>query len=373
MSRPLAGLLVALLATFVAAPSTTFAATNALSAPAASPVSGSAGTVVTLAVSYDGSHPASSVSASLGSASPSLGSLSVPLVRTSGTATVGRWTGVAVPPPGTWTVRFTAVVAKGNAPSLDGPTITVMNLAPTPRVSAKLDVAPQTSEPISDGAAGEDGSGDGGGSAQAPAITPAAIPATSPAINPVPSSTTQAVPAASEPAIPAAQAEEQPPSAPAPRPWQTSPAPDLGATGAHTVPSAFDVSPSLRGSGSASPLPAAELTGGDSWTLPTVMTLAVTLASLLAIAGVGMLVAGRRRQETATAGVVQASTSGDEADDPIVAAMGIAPETALLARRARRLRDSMDERAARGVGPRELDPLRPSQTPTRSRRRAPKR
>ncbi|MEO8510731.1 MAG: hypothetical protein ABI534_05765 [Chloroflexota bacterium] len=365
MSRPLVGLLIAVLATFVAAPSTSFAAANTLSAAVASPTSGSAGTVVSLAVDYDGAHPASSISASLGT-------LSVTLTLGSGTASAGRWTGVAAPPPGTWTVRFTARAAQGPATSLDGPTVTILAVAPVPGISPKVDAAPRTSEPISDGAAGEDGSG-GSGGAQAPAVTPLAIPASPPAVDPIPPTTTQPLPAASASAAPAVPSEDQPPSAPAPRPADTSRAPDLGPAGARPASSAFDVAPSQRGAGSASPLPAAELAGGDTWTLPTVMSLAVTLACLLAIAGVGMLVAGRRRQETATAAMVEPGVSAPEADDPIVAAMGIAPETALLARRARRLRDSMDERAARGVGPIELDPPR-AQSPARLRgRRAPKR
>jgi hypothetical protein len=118
----------------------------------------------------------------------------------------------------------------------------------------------------------------------------------------------------------------------------------------------------------ASPVPATELAGGDASTLPTAMMLAIALASLLAAAGIGMLVAGRRRQETTAASTTARDASIPEADDPIVAAMGIAPETALRARRARRLRDSMDERAARGVGPSELDPPRVL-TPAKPRRR----
>ena len=188
---------------------------------------------------------------------------------------------------------------------------------------------------------------------------------------PAPPTTTQPGPAASAPAAPAIDGEAQLPSAGASPPTRTSQAPEHDPMRAGPASSAFDVAPSLRGTGSSSPVPAAELPGDETWTLPTVMTLAVTLASLLAIAGVAMLIAGRRRQEAAA--VAGPGASAPEADDPIVAAMGIAPETALRARRARRLRDSMDERAARGVGPRELDPLRPSQTPTRSRRRAPKR
>lgn len=368
MSRPLVGLLIAALATFVAAPSSASAASNVLSAGTASPISGKAGTVVTLAVSYDGAHPATSVSASVGT-------LRVTLVRTSGSATSGRWTGVALPTPGTWTVRFSAGVTQGNTPSLDGPTITILAITPVAGGSPTLGVASPPSEQISDGASDDDGSGDGGGGVQAPALTPPqAIPAASPAANPAPPITTHPDPAASASAAPAVDREAQPPSAPAAEapPTHNSHVPQHDPMRAGPASSAFDVAPSLRGAGTSSPAPAAELPGDDTWTLPTVMTLAVTLASLLAIAGVGMLVAGRRRQETAAA--AETGASAPAADDPIVAAMGIAPETALRARRARRLRDSMDERAARGTGPREIDAPLPATRSTRSRpRRAPKR
>lgn len=371
MSRPLVGLLIAMLATLVAAPSTALAAGNALSAASVSPISGKAGTVVTLGVTYDGTHPATSVSASVGA-------LHVTLSRTSGTATAGRWTGVTIPPAGTWLVRFSAAVVQGNAPSLDGPTITILPGTSTTGDSPTRAVASLSPEPISDGTSANDGSGDGGSAPAPPPVTPQAVPATSPTASAAPPATTQQGPAASASAAPAVKPQAPLPSAAAVLPpMHTSHAPQDDSMRAGPASSAFDVVPSLREAGSGSPVPAAELPGEDAWALPTAMTLAVTLASLLAIAGVLMLVAGRRRQETAAAAVAQQAAPASEADDPIVAAMGIAPAIALRARRARRLRDSMDERAARGTGPAEID--EPLATPRQSRsirerpRRAPKR
>lgn len=368
MSRPLVGLLIAVLVTFVAAPSTSLAAANSLSAAAVSPTSGGPGTVVTLAVTYTGSHPATSVRAMVGA-------ITVPLVRTSGTENEGRWSGATTPPVGTWRVTFTARTDQGNAPSLDGATVTILAAVAPPSVSPKLSIAPSASEPIGDGANGNDGSGDGAGGAPAPAATSQAAPAAPPSANPVPPPTTRPNVTASRSAAPAGEnGTAQPPSAAASSPSDTSEAmegrsaPAVPRASASSASSASHVSPSLSGTGSSAPVPGRASRGEDAWLLPTIMTLTVTLASLLAIAGAGMLLSGRRRQETEAASAP--SVSLPAADDPIVAAMGIAPETALRARRARRLRDALDERAATESALSELDP---PVKPTRTRpRRSPK-
>ena len=378
MSRPLAGLLIAILATFAAAPSTVFAAANTLADPHVSPAGGTAGTVITLAVSYTGSHGTDAVTASVGGRM-------VPLARVSGTARAGRWSGAAVPPIGTWPVVFSAAPSKGNQPVLPGTSITIAAAPVVPTVGPSVGPAPgggAASAPAAT-AAPAPGSGEGDPAAtQAPggAVQPAPV---APSTDPVPVTTAQ----------PAAGAGTVAPTggngaAPAPPSVGDPSTPSAATGGPGTSPgygmpaaSGGHASPSQGSAGTPAPLPGTELGDRTPW-VPAIVTLGVTMAGLLALAGFAVWLAGRRRaaEETDQAGRAAASSAsragmrvgraGDlGSDDPIMGALGISPETALRARRARRLRDSLDRREP-GSRPKELDPPR---DPLRTQRRRTKR
>jgi hypothetical protein len=97
------------------------AAPNQLSSPVVTPTSGDTNTTFSFSVHYTGAA-ATSVTALVGSKT-------IPLSLTSGSATDGTYTGSSKLASGTWSVTFTAVAAKRNSPTLAGPTLTV---APPP-------------------------------------------------------------------------------------------------------------------------------------------------------------------------------------------------------------------------------------------------
>ena len=118
--------IVAVLATIAAltgAPSIASGAGNTLAAPTASPTSGSAATVFTLAVSYDGNWPATAVTVSVAG-------VTLPLARVDGTAERGTWAVATELPAGTWIPTFSALAADGNATTVVGPTVTVTGAPP---------------------------------------------------------------------------------------------------------------------------------------------------------------------------------------------------------------------------------------------------
>jgi hypothetical protein len=344
VSRPLVGLLIAVLATFVAAPSASLAASNTLSAATITPTSGPVGTVVTLAVTYDGSHPASAVTATVAG-------ISLPLARVSGTTSSGRWSGTVTLPAGSWPVTFRAVTARGKAPTLDGFVIVISAAPaapPAPRQAASDPPAPAPAP-------------GGGTTTAAPPATPAPVPAVSPNSNPAELPTSEPQPSAAVTAAPTEGNGGALPSAPAALPSDPDTGFGGGAPGAVSGSSASQLAPTQRASASEPPTLATDSESADSWLMAMAVTLGITGACLLVIAFGGFLF-GRRREpeeETAAEWPVQA-------DDPIVAALGISPETALRARRARRLRDSLDERASRTANPPAAPPIgNPSRRGTR--------
>jgi len=108
------------------APSAAFAAINNLSAPQASPRSGTTSTTFQFAVTYQGAHPATSVRVAVANRS-------LAMTLASGSAISGTWTASATLPASlSWAVTFVATVSKGNAPSLSGGTVSVAGPISTP-------------------------------------------------------------------------------------------------------------------------------------------------------------------------------------------------------------------------------------------------
>ena len=138
------------------------AAPNQLFGPTASPTSGGTSTVFNLGVHYVGAHPATSVTAVVGART-------IALSLTSGSADDGTYAGSSTLPAGTWTVTFHALAAKGNSPSLTGPTVTVAGPAPSPKPTPVPTVAPRAPTKTA---------------APRPAATPVATPAPTPAVPP---------------------------------------------------------------------------------------------------------------------------------------------------------------------------------------------
>ena len=129
-----AALLVLVLAS---APAPALAA-SVLSDASVTPTSGTTATVFTFGVHYSSTgspaQPAQSVSAQVGS-------VTVTLVRVSGSANDGTWQGTATLPAGTWDVIFSAVSASPPAPLL-GPQVTVTG-PPTPTPAPPPTPTPQ--------------------------------------------------------------------------------------------------------------------------------------------------------------------------------------------------------------------------------------
>jgi hypothetical protein len=158
-------LLVLAIATVISgAPSAAFGAgSNVLSAPTASPVSGTTATLFTLSVRYAGGSPALSVRASIAN-----GVLSMALV--SGSPSEGTWRATTVLPYGAWPTSFHAVANQGRNPSIAGPTVSVgipVASLPPSGTDSPADSGPPA--PPSDGPETVEG--------ETPASTPTAAPA----------------------------------------------------------------------------------------------------------------------------------------------------------------------------------------------------
>ena len=177
------------------------AAPNQLSSPLVTPTSGDTNTTFSFSVHYAGAA-ATSVTALVGSKT-------IPLSLTSGSATDGTYTGSSKLASGTWNVTFIAVAAKRNSPTLSGPTVTVAPTAPPP--------AP-TPVPV-------------------PTVVPTAIP------TPVPA----AVPPAPKPAAPPAVAPAAPPVAVIPASGTPLPVAAVPAGSLAAAPSAAGVASVIPG------------------------------------------------------------------------------------------------------------------------------
>ncbi len=128
MSWRRALIVLAMLAALVMAPSSVLAAKpNELLSASTVPTSGTVSTLFLLSVRYvsDAGNPATAVTATVAGQT-------ILMANTSGTALDGTWTAVTLLPAGTWTVIYTAVVAKGPVPTLKGGTVTVAGSQPTP-------------------------------------------------------------------------------------------------------------------------------------------------------------------------------------------------------------------------------------------------
>lgn len=137
------GLVLAAMAALGGAPSAASAASaNPIVAAAVSPTSGTIATIFRLSVDY---HAADGTSALAVSAS--VADRAVELLRTSGTAASGTWTGtVTALPPGTWPVSFRADVQQGKDATLAGPVISVTG--PATSVEPAAPSAPEPTAPV---------------------------------------------------------------------------------------------------------------------------------------------------------------------------------------------------------------------------------
>jgi hypothetical protein len=153
---------------------------NQLSAPTVSPTKGEVTTTFTFSVHYVGRNPATSVTVVVGSRT-------IQLALTAGSATAGMYAGSSQLPAGSWPVTFNAVATKGNPPTISGGTVTVVGPTPSPKptvapvrtsapTAAPTSVTKATTPPSTTSA-----SGGGGGAVSHPQATPvpaAAGPAT---------------------------------------------------------------------------------------------------------------------------------------------------------------------------------------------------
>lgn len=121
-------LVLAIIAALFGAPTNVSAAGNELSAAQAGPGSGTTATTFTFKVTYDGRFPATSVTTSVAGRT-------LAMSRVSGSPSSGTWSASTTLPAGTWPVTFSAVPERGNSPSLVGPTVMV-TAAVTPPPSA---------------------------------------------------------------------------------------------------------------------------------------------------------------------------------------------------------------------------------------------
>lgn len=166
MRRPFLLCLV-LAAVVCGSPSATSAAgANVLSAPHASPPSGTILTPFSLGVTYEGGFPALSVTVSVAGTT-------LPMLLVDGGPTHGTWSVTTFLPQGSWATTFRAVASQGKSPSTVGPAILVGEMA-TPSVPT-----PTKATTVQTPAAEDPGSTpDGGGAPPAGTQAPAAPVAT---------------------------------------------------------------------------------------------------------------------------------------------------------------------------------------------------
>ena len=128
MSRRRASTILAVLAALMMAPSSVSAAKpNELTAASVQPTSGSTATTFVLSVRYrsGAGNPASAVTATVAGRTLLMGIIS-------GTSVDGIWTVTTQLPVGSWTVTYSAEVAKGPTPTVGGGTVTVTANQPSP-------------------------------------------------------------------------------------------------------------------------------------------------------------------------------------------------------------------------------------------------
>lgn len=324
-------LVLAIGAALVGAPSHASAASNTLLGAEVTPTSGTTATSFVFTVRYEGRFAATRVEATAGPTA-------VALVRISGTALDGAWRGSSHVPAGTWPVTFAAVALQGSAPSLAGPTLTVVPDAPAA-------TAPSTSSPLP-GAGGStiDSTTSGaGGTASSPSLAPAA-----PIASPSPPAAQLPV-ATAAPSTTRALAPGQPvttvPGAPTP----------MSAPGGPGASGNGGAGPAARvASAGASGAPISDVPGGATQIGSGALFLGLAGMALVAISGGGLLlIAGRRRRSATPDGAdlddATATTAAAAVErralrrarmrldeDPIVAAMGLPATHSAAERRVRR-------------------------------------
>jgi hypothetical protein len=118
-------LVLVMLAVLGAPPMASAAGPNTLSAPQASPSSGSADTTFAFAVSYVGSSPAL--------VTVTVAGRTLPMILVSGTPTDGRWRATTTAlPPGNWPTAFHAIVDADKDATVDGPTLAIASILDDP-------------------------------------------------------------------------------------------------------------------------------------------------------------------------------------------------------------------------------------------------
>ncbi len=114
------GAIVALLvlAALSGAPSRASAGSNDLADPTVTPASGSTLTIFTFTVRYEGTFPATTVTAAIAG-------LDLAMTLVDGSMSAGTWAASSTLPAGTWATTFIAYAEQGNVASVTGPALTV--------------------------------------------------------------------------------------------------------------------------------------------------------------------------------------------------------------------------------------------------------
>jgi hypothetical protein len=347
--------IVAVLATIAAltgAPSIASGAGNSLVSSTASPTSGTVATIFTLRVSYDGNRPATAVTVSVAG-------LTLPLTRVDGTAERGTWSVGTVLPAGTWTPRFSARVAQGNAATIVGPTVTVADI---PAVAATP--APTVTNVPPSG--GDETEGQAPGGADTPgSIVPDPAPGPgdaetvpSPDAEPASSTITTPSPGASGSGPATGSGSGSGTGGSGASRATSSPAPEIpdGGAGGDAPAAPSDPEPDAMPSAPPGAMQAAERAPDeepeagvvDDATLGIVLLVGLSGVATVAIIGSTLLLVGRRRAEDEEVAAAVAELGDTDsllerrtvrqakvrlADDPIVTAMGIDDQVAARRRR----------------------------------------
>ncbi len=113
-----ATLVLLLLAALSGAPSRASAGSNALVDPTVTPGSGSTLTIFTFSVRYDGTFPATTVTAAVAG-------LDLAMALADGSMDAGTWVASSTLPAGAWATTFIAYAEQGNVATVTGPALTV--------------------------------------------------------------------------------------------------------------------------------------------------------------------------------------------------------------------------------------------------------
>lgn len=338
-------LVLAIGAALVGAPSRVSATSNTLLGAQVTPTSGTTATTFAFTVRYEGRFGATGVAANAGPAT-------VALVRISGTELDGTWRGSSLLPAGTWPVTFVAVTLQGTAPSLAGPTVTVVPDAPATAAPSTSASSPSTGRSTIDSTTPTSGA--------TPTVPPDVAPV-APIASSVPSEATPvpvATAAASGVAAPAGGQATTAPMPTAPGGGAAAGAPEgqpmaaPGASGPSGAPAAGGAAPVA--SPDASGAPVSGVRDGATDVGNAALSLGLVALALVAIGGSGLFVIAGRRPRSATPNGVDledaAATAATAAverralrrarmrldDDPIVAAMGLPEAPSAAERRLRR-------------------------------------